>query len=451
MTGTALLEQAWQAAVPRLASIQASISSSQAPELRVVRVGQLDAELLDQELAQILQEPITKALSLISVRIPLPGFVLENNWFIQQSVKARIEPELTLIIQLLLYKLSVWDNGGSYGAKLQDLRYVVPLRHGRPLAPSGLPRTTLLCHSSLTIVLPYLHSRLRAHALSQAWPDAPSSDRRRKAWNILTSTESIHTLFGLLNFIAFLWNGRYRTLGDRLLNMRLVPSRGQVKRDISYEFMNRQMVWHAFTEFLLFLLPLLHARSVRRRVYKFLSYINPSNLAALISTSITTPLGLSSSQKSSAISSKKRGKFWSLPVDQCAICAENASFSLNVSEPTNMFTALVPQPSSSIDGSDQEPPAHPINIPYVASCGDIYCYSCIAERLMRTADDLDSEHGWECLRCLEEVTAADRYEVEVQEVESGSDYEFSSDIDLDATDMSGSMGSYSGSGISDEY
>lgn len=29
--------------------------------------------------------------------------------------------------------------------------------------------------------------------------------------------------------------------------MTLVPSRRLVKRDVSYEFMNRQMVWHAFT------------------------------------------------------------------------------------------------------------------------------------------------------------------------------------------------------------
>lgn len=42
-------------------------------------------------------------------------------------------------------------------------------------------------------------------------------------------------------------NYSYRTLADRLLHMQLVPSRGQVKRDVSYEFMNRQMVWHAFT------------------------------------------------------------------------------------------------------------------------------------------------------------------------------------------------------------
>ena len=40
---------------------------------------------------------------------------------------------------------------------------------------------------------------------------------------------------------------RYRTIVDRLLGMRLVPARRLVKRDVSYEFMNRQMVWHAFT------------------------------------------------------------------------------------------------------------------------------------------------------------------------------------------------------------
>lgn len=40
---------------------------------------------------------------------------------------------------------------------------------------------------------------------------------------------------------------RYRTLVDRLLGLRLAPARRLVKRDVSYEFMNRQMVWHAFT------------------------------------------------------------------------------------------------------------------------------------------------------------------------------------------------------------
>ena len=350
------------------------------------------------------------------------------------------------------------------------------------VSASGLPRITLLCHGFLTILVPYLHSRIRAHALSRAWPDAPSKDRRRIAWDVLISTESLHTLLGLLNFVAFLWSGRwatvsscmslwlisvwfrYRTLADRLLQMQLVPSRGQVKRDISYEFMNRQMVWHAFTvsidsfhryfwhiisiqEFLIFLLPLLHGRSARRRLNKLFSYLNPSKLVSFIPTA--NRLRPSSLQNSSLSSAKRRGKFWSLPVDQCAICAENASFSFNVSESASMFTTLAPHASFAAEDPEREPPAYPINIPYIASCGDSYCYTCLTERLMRIAHDVGEEHGWECLRCTEEVTSANRYEVEITGLESGSDYEFSSDIDLDTTDISGSMGSYSESGLSD--
>lgn len=40
---------------------------------------------------------------------------------------------------------------------------------------------------------------------------------------------------------------RHRTIADRLIGLRLVPSRLIVRRNVSYEFMNRQMVWHAFT------------------------------------------------------------------------------------------------------------------------------------------------------------------------------------------------------------
>lgn len=48
-------------------------------------------------------------------------------------------------------------------------------------------------------------------------------------------------------FRGLLFVSRYRTITERFLRMTLVPSRRLVKRDVSYEFMNRQMVWHAFT------------------------------------------------------------------------------------------------------------------------------------------------------------------------------------------------------------
>lgn len=119
----------------------------------------------------------------------------------------------------------MWDTGASYGARLQELKYLVSRgRTGRltrtfcrnfarsvgadtDLA-SGIPTRVLAIHGALTIFIPYLHTRIRAHALSKAWPDAPSSDRRRKAWEILTGVESTHALFSLLSFVTFLWDGR---------------------------------------------------------------------------------------------------------------------------------------------------------------------------------------------------------------------------------------------------
>jgi len=62
------LENAWRTAAPKIAAISLSLSPHETPKQRVVRVGQLDAVLLDQELAQVLKEPILGAFSLVSVR-----------------------------------------------------------------------------------------------------------------------------------------------------------------------------------------------------------------------------------------------------------------------------------------------------------------------------------------------------------------------------------------------
>lgn len=115
----------------------------------------------------------------------------------------------------------------------------------------------------------------------------------------------------------------------------------------------------------------------------------------------------------------KRGKYWSLTKDQCAICAENASLSLNLSEPTNALTALTFTSTSGLEAStsdDQnisgsglssEPPTHPLHTPYITSCEHIYCYHCLSERMMRCADD--GEDGWECLRCGDNVRSSERW------------------------------------------
>ena len=42
-------------------------------------------------------------------------------------VRVDCDPEFALIIQLPLYKPSVWDSGAKHGAELKRLRYRVPL------------------------------------------------------------------------------------------------------------------------------------------------------------------------------------------------------------------------------------------------------------------------------------------------------------------------------------
>jgi peroxin-2 len=167
------------------------------------------------------------------------------------------------------------------------------------------------------------------------------------------------------------------------------------------------------------------------------------------------PSSVNQDPKGRAASPQKRGKYWSLPQDQCAICAENASFNLNISDPANAFTALATgnvqqssSPEQTTSDSDVEPPPFPIYNPYIASCGDIYCYHCIAERMMRVADEGEDGPGWECLRCGVGIKSSERYTVEMGSDLSGSDYEFSSDLDMDSTGISESMGSYSESGRS---
>ncbi|KAI0693599.1 peroxisomal biogenesis factor 2 [Cytidiella melzeri] len=448
-SSTATWQRLWDESQPRLVSIRQSLNEQLPPAPRITRIGKLDAELLDQELVAVLQEPVSKACNILN-----------------SAFKARFEPELTLLIQLTLYKFSLWDSGSSYGAKLQGLKYVwEPGHKGSPsVLASSLPRALLLTHGAITLLIPYLHTRIRRHALSQAWPDAPSSDKRRKAWELLTRLESTHSLFALLNFVAFLRDGRYRTLTDRLLRIRLVSTQRLTTRDVSYEFMNRQMVWHAFTEFLLFFLPLVNTRALSRRIGKLTSQLSWSTL---LPSPVRSACGLSVRDNEAQTPQARNGKYWSLPLDQCAICYEDASTNLNLTDPANALSSLSnpiysassnsKSPPETTEGSVDDPPQHPIHTPYVTDCGHVYCYVCVTSRMIRTADDASGSGPggtrWQCLRCGEDVTGVDRMEAGVEGVESdyGSDeisFGYGSSEDVDFTDLSGSMAGDSESGES---
>ncbi len=41
---------------------------------------------------------------------------------------------------------------------------------------------------------------------------------------------------------------------------------------VSYEFMNQQLVWHGFSEFLFFLLPLINIDRIRNGIRRFMAW-----------------------------------------------------------------------------------------------------------------------------------------------------------------------------------
>lgn len=172
--------------------------------------------------------------------------------------------------------------------------------------------------------------------------------------------------------MVFLFNGRYRTLLDRVLRLRLVPPTNQVSREVSFEYLNRQLVWHAFTEFLLFLLPLVGISRWRRWLSKIWRKIR-----AAIRTS-----GIGEEDEFAA-----NGEFAFLPERTCAICYQDQ----NANSKSENDVVTVMAASGGVVGSVQTDVTSPYE---TVPCGCVYCFVCIATRL-----EGEEGEGWICLRC----------------------------------------------------
>jgi peroxin-2 len=69
--------------------------------------------------------------------------------------------------------------------------------------------------------------------------------------------------------LLFLSWSRYRNLIEKALKARLVYRSPHMNRSVSFEYMNRQLVWNEFSEMLLLLLPLLNSSAVKNILSPF--------------------------------------------------------------------------------------------------------------------------------------------------------------------------------------
>ncbi|CAN6639593.1 hypothetical protein TRVA0_017S02190 [Trichomonascus vanleenenianus] len=267
------------------------------------------------------------------------------------EIKDRYEPELLLLLKLALFKLTVWDHSATYGAKLQNLKFV----DARSRIPNrSISAAQKLGYGIIVVGGSYLWTKLDDYLARASYSSDPGRsgiiEKLRKLTDALTTAWSVSTL---ANFVLFLYSGRYSTLVLRLLRIRLATTSRQVSRQVNFEFQNRQLVWNALTEFLLFILPLVNLAKIKK------------NLGKLVS-------GSSSSKPTKGISSG--GELAFLPEKTCAICYK-------------------------ADASNTQ-----VTNPYVTDCGHVYCYICLKSELAQQDEE------WTCLRCTSAVNSIHVFE-----------------------------------------
>ncbi|CRK14929.1 hypothetical protein BN1723_002098 [Verticillium longisporum] len=291
-------------------------------------------------------------------RRPRAGGHLQDDW----------SAEIMLALRAVLFKLTVWDHDATYGAALQNLRYT-DARSASPVLvpPSPLQKTA---YGLVTVLGRYAWTRWEDWLVERDDGHDPPSPRVQRLARLTERLSTLHAGAACLSFLVFLLHGRYRTLLDRLLRMRLAPPTSQVSREVSFEYLNRQLVWHAFTEFLLFVLPLVGIHRWRRWFAR---------------TWRKTRGIMQTSGGGGDDDGVKRGEFAFLPERTCAICYQDQN---TLASENDIMAAAA---SSGVVGSAQTDITNPYE---TMPCGCVYCFVCLATRLER-----EEGEGWTCLRC----------------------------------------------------
>ncbi|XP_047336195.1 peroxisome biogenesis protein 2-like [Impatiens glandulifera] len=245
-----------------------SLSQQLAIPISISRVNQIDAQRLDIEISAMLKEQLVKVFSLMK-----PGFLFQ------------FEPELDAFLEFLIWRFSIWVDKPTPGNSLLNLRY----RDERAIEQRGKFRTGLegpgltiaqkLWYCFATVGGQYVWARLQSFSAFRRWGDSEQRSLVRGGWVFTQRIEGFYRAASFGNLLIFLCTGRYRNLIERLLRARLVYDSPNMNRAVSFEYMNRQLVWNEFSEMLLLLLPLLNSSSMQNLLRPF-SKDKSSNSAA---------------------------------------------------------------------------------------------------------------------------------------------------------------------------
>lgn len=217
-------------------------------ELKVLRVTQLDASLLDSDLLDLLKNQFSKTLK-----------------YCRPSILASIQPELDAFIHLLVWRFSLYTTGSTVGQDLLDVQYM------DKSLKSSISCQQKIAYAALLIGGSYLADRQTDIFRLTALSFPKQILLKASNWAEMAIKTSI-----LLNFCVFLCRGEYQLVLERLLGIKALFRKPQNVRQLSYDYTNREILWHGFSEFLLFLLPFINFRHLRNSFKRMMMRQTPS-------------------------------------------------------------------------------------------------------------------------------------------------------------------------------
>ncbi|OMO66644.1 hypothetical protein COLO4_30459 [Corchorus olitorius] len=254
-------EDAWissyQKLLPHWHSVSLSHQHSTLP-ISISRVNQFDAARLDIEMSAMLKEQLVKVFSLMK-----PGMLFQY------------EPELDAFLEFLIWRFSIWVDKPTPGIALMNLRYrderatEIRRKVRTGLEGPGLTIAQKMWYCIATVGGQYIWSRLQSFSAFRRWGDSEQRPLARRVWGLMQRIEALYKAASFGNLLIFLYTGRYRNLIERALRARLVYESPNMNRAVSFEYMNRQLVWNEFSEMLLLLLPLLNSSTVKSFLHPF--------------------------------------------------------------------------------------------------------------------------------------------------------------------------------------
>ncbi|KAJ7338938.1 hypothetical protein JRQ81_012840 [Phrynocephalus forsythii] len=207
----------------------------------VLRVSQLDALELNKALEQLVWSQFSRCFH---------GF--------KPGLLAHFEPEIKALLWIFLWRFTIYPKNATVGQAILNIQYKNDLSQVDKY--QTLSKQQKLWYLICTVGGKWVEER--CYDLFSYQP----LESLQKTKYFINLVFGFLKLGELMNFLIFLQKGKFATLTERILRIRSVFCQPQGVRHIGFEYMNRELLWHGFAEFLVFLLPLINIQKLKLRV-----------------------------------------------------------------------------------------------------------------------------------------------------------------------------------------